>query len=137
MIFYDLVSYYGLHFLRVACLAVGGWIVARVCAKILKQELVLLYKDDLIIDLLAQMARYVILFITGVTILYELNINISGLLGAAGVIGIAVGFAAQTSISNIISGLFLMIEHPFKLGDYIVCEDAEGKVTSINLATPL
>jgi len=41
------------------------------------------------------------------------------LLGAAGVIGVAIGFASQTSVSNIISGFFLLLERPFSVGDII------------------
>ena len=41
------------------------------------------------------------------------------ILGAAGIFTIAIGFAAQTSMSNLVSGLFLMFERPFSLGDFV------------------
>jgi small-conductance mechanosensitive channel len=68
-----------------------------------------------------------------VTILYELGFNITALLGAAGVLGFAVGFASQTSVSNIISGFFLVIEHPFIIGDTIKSGDMMGTVESVDL----
>lgn len=69
-----------------------------------------------------------------ITILHEFGFQVHTLLGAAGVVGIAVGFAAQTSISNIISGIFLLIEQPFLVGDYIKCAGgAEGEVHEIDL----
>src|SRR5579872_3182275 len=52
-----------------------------------------------------------------VAILHELGFNVSALLGVAGVCGVAIGFASQTSISNIMSGFFLVLERPFSLGD--------------------
>lgn len=68
-----------------------------------------------------------------ITILYELGFNVSALLGAAGVFGFAVGFASQTSISNIISGFFLVIEHPFMIGDIIKSGEVTGSVESVDL----
>ena len=73
-----------------------------------------------------------ILFII-VTILYELGFNIAALLGAAGLFGVAIGFASQTSISNIISGFFLLLERPFSVGDIIKSGDVVGYIESIDL----
>lgn len=69
----------------------------------------------------------------GVTILHELGFNITALLGVAGVFGVAIGFASQTSVSNIISGFFLILERPFSIGDMIKCGDIMGIVESIDL----
>lgn len=68
-----------------------------------------------------------------VTLLYELGFNVAALLGAAGVFGIAIGFASQTSISNIISGFFLLLERPFSMGDIIKSGDVTGYVESVDL----
>ena len=67
------------------------------------------------------------------TIFSKLGINFSAVLGAAGIAGIAIGFAAQTSISNIISGLFLISEKSINIGDYIsVDSGTAGTVKSID-----
>ena len=66
-------------------------------------------------------------------ILSELGVNLTALLGAAGIVGIAVGFASQTSVSNIISGLFLLGEKPFTVGDVIKIGDKSGIIISIDL----
>ena len=67
------------------------------------------------------------------TVFNRLGINISAILGAAGIAGIAVGFAAQTSISNVISGLFVITERAFKIGDVIEIGGTIGTVQAINL----
>lgn len=67
------------------------------------------------------------------TVFHRLGIDVNGLLGAAGIAGIAIGFAAQTSVSNVISGLFVITERAFKIGDTIEIEDIIGTVQSINL----
>lgn len=79
-----------------------------------------------------------ILFYSGLAILIAcvlrlLEFELAPLLGAAGVIGVAVGFASQTSFSNIISGLFLISEKPFEIGDVINVDGNTGIVKSIDL----
>ena len=68
-----------------------------------------------------------------VTILNQLGFSLAPLLGAAGVMGVALGFASQTSVANVISGLFLIAEQPFAVGDIITVGDITGEVLSIDL----
>ena len=68
-----------------------------------------------------------------ISILYQLGYTILALLGAAGIAGIVIGFASQTSVSNIISGIFLISEQPFQVGDLIKVGDTKGVVLSIDL----
>jgi small-conductance mechanosensitive channel len=64
---------------------------------------------------------------------YELGLNLGVLLGAAGILSIAIGFASQTSASNLISGLFLIGERPFGIDDLIQVGGTTGQVLSIDL----
>nr|WP_253678366.1 mechanosensitive ion channel family protein [Treponema sp. OMZ 788] len=66
------------------------------------------------------------------TIFKKLGININAFVGAAGIAGVAIGFAAQTSVSNIISGFFVLAEKAFKVGDRIQLADITGNVESID-----
>lgn len=65
--------------------------------------------------------------------LRHLGFSLSVLLGAAGILTVAIGFASQTSASNLISGLFLVAEKPFQLGDIITVGATTGEVLSIDL----
>lgn len=65
--------------------------------------------------------------------LKELGFHITTLLGAAGIAGVAIGFASQTSLSNLISGLFLVAEKPFMVGDVLKVGDITGVVQNIDL----
>lgn len=76
---------------------------------------------------------YTVLAIVGVMIVYDLGFNLTALLGAAGIAGLAIGFASQTSVANIISGLFLIGEKPFGVGDLIKVGETTGTVLSIDL----
>jgi small conductance mechanosensitive channel len=66
-------------------------------------------------------------------ILKDVGFELTALLGAAGIAGIAIGFAAQTTISNMISGIFLLIERPFSVGDTITYESIIGTIDSVDL----
>jgi small-conductance mechanosensitive channel len=68
-----------------------------------------------------------------VTVLAHLGFNLAPLLGAAGILGIAIGFASQTSVSNLISGFFIMGEQPFVVGDVVQVAGREGTVLSIDM----
>lgn len=78
------------------------------------------------------------IFYIGVTLitltcLRELGWDLTAFLGAAGIVGVAIGFASQTSLSNIISGLFLVWEKPFSIGDAIEISGTTGIIQSIGL----
>ena len=68
-----------------------------------------------------------------VGVLKQSGFELTALLGAAGIAGIAIGFASQTSVSNIISGLFLISEKPFEVGDVIQVGSTKGVILSIDL----
>ncbi len=76
---------------------------------------------------------YVMVLMLLFAVLHTLGFNINILLGAAGVLTVAVGFASQTSASNIISGIFLIGERPFLVGETIRVADVSGEVLSIDL----
>jgi small-conductance mechanosensitive channel len=68
-----------------------------------------------------------------ISVLYQSGYKLTALLGAAGIVGIAIGFASQTSVSNVISGIFLISERSFEVGDVIIVGDTKGVVLSIDL----
>ncbi|MFT4900808.1 MAG: small-conductance mechanosensitive channel [Lentimonas sp.] len=86
---------------------------------------------------LGQMIQKLVFFagliIIVITILYEFGFKLTALLGSAGILSVAIGFAAQTSLSNIISGIFLYWERPFEVGDIIKVAETTGTVLSIDL----
>ncbi|MBO5483098.1 MAG: mechanosensitive ion channel [Spirochaetaceae bacterium] len=83
--------------------------------------------------LLKKGIKYAFYVLLVIYILGLFNIKLTALFGAAGIAGIAIGFAAQTSVSNIISGLFLLTEHSLKVGDYISANGESGTIDSIDM----
>jgi len=62
------------------------------------------------------------------------NVNLTAWLASAGIAGLAIGFAAKDTLANFFSGLFIMVDSPYNIGDYIVLDSGErGKVTMIGL----
>jgi MscS family membrane protein len=62
------------------------------------------------------------------------DIDVTGWLASAGVVGIAVGFAAKDTIANLFAGVFILTDAPYKVGDYIVLDKGErGEVTQIGI----
>ncbi|WP_292466443.1 mechanosensitive ion channel family protein [Methanolobus sp.] len=66
-----------------------------------------------------------------------LNINTSGLLVAGGFAGIVIGFASQSIVGNFISGIFLMIERPVKIGDQVNIDNKMGYVEDIKIISTI
>ena len=84
-------------------------------------------------QLIVRAVYFLSVLILVVSVLNEFGFKLSALLGAAGVLGVAIGFASQTSVSNIISGIFLISEKPFVVGDFIEVNKIRGRIESIDL----
>ncbi|WP_133135931.1 mechanosensitive ion channel family protein [Legionella rowbothamii] len=67
-----------------------------------------------------------------VSALHEMGFKLTILLGTAGLFTVALSFASQTAASNLISGVFLLFERPFKVGDVISIKDIKGTVETID-----
>lgn len=83
--------------------------------------------------LINKIISYVFYVIIGMYILSLFGINFKAVWGAAGVAGLAIGFAAQTSVSNFISGMFVLSERAMKIGDFISVGGVSGTVDSVGL----
>lgn len=118
---------------RSAVLLAVGFLLARGASALLGR--VLRYRlEPVRTKLLRRVAFYGILLMFIAGVLADWGLKIGGiLLGAGGVLAIALGFASQTSFSNLISGLFLIGERPFDIGDYIRTGSTVGEVLSIDL----
>lgn len=89
------------------------------------------------IGALGSLGRSVVLIIlaviVGLMILTELGFNIAALLAGTSIIGIAVAFGIQTILRDIISGIFMLFEDQFGMGDYIRVGDVDGVVEEVGL----
>ena len=117
---------------RAAIFVVVGVVLARV-ASVLAYKTAGAQLEAHRAMLARRFAFYLVLGLFLVSALNELGFSLGVLLGAAGILSVALGFASQTSASNLISGLFLLGERPFAVGDVIRIGTTTGEVMSIDL----
>lgn len=118
--------------LRALLLVVFGFVFARIASALAGRVLGTRLTGSQLL-LVRRIAFYLLLAIFITSALRELGFSLATLLGAAGIFSVALGFASQTSASNFVSGLFLMVEKPFGIGDVIKVGNTTGEVLSIDL----
>lgn len=117
--------------LQAAILLAIGYVAARLARLAVAKTLRTLTAQQM---LLAQRGAFWSVFtLFGVSAMRELGFEFGVLLGAAGIVTVAIGFASQTSASNLISGLFLVLERSIESGDIIRVDGTTGEVRSIDL----
>lgn len=121
--------------LNISCalgLLMVGYFIARKVSHLLELALDGRFSRHHIM-LLRRILFYIIFTGFIISALQQMGFNLSVLLGAAGVFTVAISFASQTAVSNLISGIFLLFEHPFKVGDTVEVKGINGIVDSIDL----
>jgi len=88
-------------------------------------------------DTVPLMRNLVVVFLVlagAYSILVAWDINVTGLVASAGIVGLALSFAAQDTLSHLFAGVAILADRPYKIGDYVVLDTAErGEVTHIGL----
>jgi small-conductance mechanosensitive channel len=95
-----------------------------------------LLKDNVskdVTETVLKFVHYVSIIVVIITILPLLGLDPSGLLMAGSITGIILGFASQNIVGNLISGIFLMIEKPVKIGDQVDISGTSGIVADIRI----
>jgi small-conductance mechanosensitive channel len=112
------------------------FLAALLVSKLISVQLRRSLKDKLAkerLEILIKFATYGVIVIAALWIMPTIGIEPSGLLVAGGIVGLAVGFASQSIIGNLISGLFLMGERPVKTGDLVEIAGNMGVVEDIQI----
>ena len=84
-------------------------------------------------SILRSIASITIFSIASVVILGDLGINLAPLLASAGVVGVAIGFGAQSMVRDYLAGIFMLVEDQYGVGDVITIGDATGTVENVTL----
>jgi small conductance mechanosensitive channel len=89
------------------------------------------------VDTIGRVFRYiaavVITLVAGMLVLSELGVSIAPILGAAGVVGVAVGFGAQSLVKDFFSGFFMLLENQIRVGDVVNVSGKSGLVEEVTL----
>jgi len=120
--------------LAAVTILIAFWVFSRISQKPLR---LILQKagihENLIRLLVNNVYKYVLMFLSVVMAGGQIGFNISAMLAGFGVAGIAIGFAAQDSLANTISGFLIFWDKPFEVGDWVIVAELYGQVSGITL----
>ena len=131
--------------LRIALIAVGAYIATRI-ANFVAGRAERFFEDDdpttqserekqaaTLSKIITNVVRIVAWTIAGLMILKELGVEIGPILAGVGIVGLAVGFGAQSLVKDFLSGMFILIENQFNVGDVVKTAGVAGLVEKISL----
>lgn len=105
-------------------------LLVRTLRKVSKNKLV----QSGMLSLLHNMAKVVLAALAVYFVFLAWNINVTAWLASAGIVGLALSFAAKDTLSNLFAGVSIVVDAPYKIGDYIILDSGErGVVTEIGL----
>ena len=93
--------------------------------------------EKTLISALQSVLRFTIIFVGAVFVADSMGFDLTSLIAGLGISGLALALAAKDSISNFFGAITVLLDRPFKVGDWIIVGVAEGEVIEINLRTTL
>jgi MscS family membrane protein len=134
----DSVEFIAFSFLKSIALVVWSLLFLRVTRLLLRH----IAKNDARINMLHSKTlplfeniANITIFIFAIYIIFSAwDVDMTAWLASAGIVGIAVGFAAKDTLANLFSGVFILADAPYKIGDFVVLDSGErGEVTHIGI----
>lgn len=134
------------HGIKIIVLAFGAWVLYKIISRIVIRTIRLAVvrdenmseeaekkREDTLIRIFNGAIRVVLIVLTILMILQEAGLKIGPILAGAGIAGIAVGFGGQYLIKDIITGLFIILENQYRIGDIVNIDGTSGAVQDISL----
>ena len=135
--------------LRIAVILVGAWLLTKALSMLIgrlegilsrrEQEFVSSIETQkriqTITSLLRKIAWVAVVVVALIMVLSELGLDVTPIIASAGIVGLAVGFGAQSLVKDVISGLFLILENKIRVGDVAEINGTGGLVEQVNLRT--
>jgi small conductance mechanosensitive channel len=133
--------------IRVVLILILGWLVLRGLRALIARLEHMAADDDptrvserekraqTVGRILRQASFVLVLSVTLMLVLGELGVDLKPILAGAGILGLAVGFGAQTLVKDVITGFFILLENQIRVGDLITAAGSSGEVEAVNLRT--
>lgn len=134
------------HGIKIIIIAVAAYVLNNILARIIKRAVMIAVvadeptgeeaekkREETLIHIFNGALRIVIMILAVLMILQEVGIEIAPILAGAGIVGLAFGFGGQYLIKDIITGLFIILENQFRIGDVINIDSLGGSVVDISL----
>ncbi len=119
------------HIVIIIVTLIGASLIIKWATYFLKRARNKWDMDVTLIQVIHEIIKYSIYVIALVIILKELGLDLTGVALSLGIVGVAVGFGARDTISNFISGLFILADKSFRVGDIIEVSNKRGKVVKM------
>lgn len=145
-----LAGWLGEHIFNIVVILIGAWLIRVFAERFLNQLLRITLREDLyatksdrekrlktLSSLSSTFIRVVIYLVAAIMIIAEMGINTGPLLASAGVLGVALGFGAQSLIKDFVSGIFIITENQYRVGDVVKLGDVTGVVEGITIRTTI
>ena len=126
---------WGLKIILAVAIFYIGRIVVSVVIKVVKKLMLARAMDAILISFLTSILRLVLLLFVVIAALSQLGIDTTSLVALLGAAGLAIGLSLQGSLSNLASGVMLIIFRPFTKGDFVEAGGATGVIEKINIFT--
>ena len=127
-----------LNFIKFATIIIGFWILSIIIGRIADRMMNTRHSRKMSVlmrNFLSKLARRLVLLVGFIAALAALEVNTGPIVAAIGAAGFVVAFALQDSLSNLASGIMILVYRPFDVGDVVETGGVSGKVTSLNLVS--
>lgn len=111
------------------------WLVATVICRILQKTCMKGGRKETVGGLMMSITKYAAVLITVVWVLGIFGVNLAGIFASLGILSLIVGFGAQSLIEDTITGIFIIFEGHYNVGDIIILDDFRGEVKKIGVRT--
>lgn len=134
--------------LRVVVILVVAWITVRISTRVLSNVLRKTIRKDMyptkldrekriktLNSISGAVIRFFVWLVAGFMILDAIGVNTAPIIASAGILGVALGFGTQSLVKDFMSGLFIIVENQYRVGDFIEVQNVSGTVESISMRT--
>ena len=130
------ITTYGLSVIGAIVILIIGWIVSGWVANSIRKAGERSNKvDATLTSFFASMAKYAVLVFTFIAVLSRFGVETTSFVAVLGALGLAIGLSLQGTLSNVASGVMLIMFRPFKVGDFVDTAGVSGTVKDITLFT--
>ena len=132
----EIVTIYGIDVIGALAILILGWMIAGWIRSAVDKSLIKVPNmDGTLRPFLSNLVRWIVLAFVIVAVLNQFGVETTSMIAVIGAAGLAIGLALQGTLSNVASGVMLLILRPFKVGDFISAGSLSGTVVEIGLFT--
>jgi len=132
----EIVTIYGIDVIGALAILILGWMIAGWIRSAVDKSLIKVPNmDGTLRPFLSNLVRWIVLAFVIVAVLNQFGVETTSMIAVIGAAGLAIGLALQGTLSNVASGVMLLILRPFKVGDFISVGSLSGTVVEIGLFT--